>query len=334
MSKSLAAMSVATAVLIAVAPAGARSCVLVDTFASFADLSARTASLPAAAQAQAFRDDYLARYSDVYAPEVMPLPSGAALDARVAEAMQRVREHSEWRAFDVGLGDAFRGVAARFTKAFPDFRCDFPVYATETFDFMDGAGRQVGGRPSLVFGVDTIARSWTPEALPVFLSHELFHRYNFQAAGFSDDLGERDLIWRAMWAEGLATYVSARLNPSRPLNDALMFPKDLEARAKPFVPQMAAELLAKADQVDPKTFAKFFEGGNLDAQRLGWPVRSGYYIGYLVAEDLGRRRSLRALAHMQGPKLRAAIGEALTRLGAGEDARGPGYGAAEDLPGG
>jgi hypothetical protein len=75
---------------------------------------------------------------------------------------------------------------------------------------MDGAGRDVGGRPSLVFGVDTIAQFWMPQTLPIFLSHELFHRYHFQAAGFSDDLAERDLIWRSLWAEGLATYVSAR----------------------------------------------------------------------------------------------------------------------------
>jgi hypothetical protein len=79
---------------------------------------------------------------------------------------------------------------------------------------------------------------------------------------------------------------------------------------------MAAELLAAADQVDAKTFGKFFEGGDAEAKRVGWPTRSGYYIGYLVALDLGRRRDLRTLAHMKGPGLRAAIGEALARLAA------------------
>jgi hypothetical protein len=57
---------------------------------------------------------------------------------------------------------------------------------------MDGAGRVVAWRPALVLGVDTIAALWTTASLPVFLSHELFHRHNFQAAGFSDDLSERD----------------------------------------------------------------------------------------------------------------------------------------------
>ena len=82
-----------------------------------------------------------------------------------------------------------------------------------------------------MLGVDTIAQFETPASLPVFLSHELFHRYHFQAAGFSDDLAERDLIWRSLWAEGLATYVSARLNPSNPLSDALIVPRRTSRRA-------------------------------------------------------------------------------------------------------
>jgi hypothetical protein len=301
------------AALVCAAPAQA-GCPVVDAFQDFMVLSARTAALPADQQTLAFRSDYLARRRELYTPEVLPGPTGAVIDASALKAMKRVREHPEWRAFDLEFKQAFRRVAIRFAGEFPDFRCDFPVYATETFGFMDGAGRVVAGRPSLVFGVDTIAQSWTREALPVFLSHELFHRYHFQAAGFSDDLGDRDLIWRSLWAEGLATYVSARLNPTNPLSDALITPKDLEAQAKPFVPQMAAELLAAADRSDAKTFAKFFEGGDAEARRLGWPSRSGYYIGYLVAEDLGRRRSLKALAHIKGPELRSEIGEALARL--------------------
>ncbi|HEX4183304.1 MAG TPA: hypothetical protein VHY34_08590, partial [Caulobacteraceae bacterium] len=276
-SRLLAALTGAAVAIFAGAASARPACPVVDSFKGFVDLSARTAEMPPEKQAQAFRSDYLSRHGALYTPEVISLPSGPALDARALKAMKRVREHPEWRAFDLELQRSFRRVAERLAGEFPDFRCDFLVYATETFGVMDGAGRVVSGRPSLIFGIDTIAQSWTPQALPVFLSHELFHRYHFQAAGFSDDLGERDLIWRSLWAEGLATYVSARLNPSNPLSDALIVPKDLETRAKPFVPQMATELLAAADKVDAKTFGKFFMGGDAEARRAGWPSRSGYY---------------------------------------------------------
>ena len=170
-------------------------------------------------------------------------------------------------------------------------------------------------------GIRRSCRAWTPSPnlrprppCRFFLSHELFHRYNFQVAGFSDDLGERDLIWRSLWAEGLATYVSGRLNPSKSLSDALIFPQYLETQAKPFVRQMASELLTAADRVDPATFAEFFEVESPEAKRLGWPPRSGYYVGYLVAQDLGLRHRLSKLAHMQGPALRAEIGRSLEKL--------------------
>jgi hypothetical protein len=285
-------------------------CAISDSFQSFMSLAKRTAGLPAEQQVRAFRDDYLARRPELYAPGVMPAPA----DARALKAMAAVRAHPEWGAFDAALQPALEHVAKRFRRAFPDFRCDFPVYVTETFGAMDGAGRVVAGHPALVLGVDSIAEFETSVSLPVFLSHELFHRYHFQTAGFSDDLGERDLLWRSLWAEGLATYVSALLNPSNSLSDALIFPRDLEAQAKPFVPEMASDLLAAADRVDPATFAEFFEVESLEAKRLGWPARSGYYIGFLVAQDLGRRQSLSTLAHMQGPALRAEIGRSLERL--------------------
>jgi hypothetical protein len=288
-------------------------CAVSDSFQSFMDVAERTAGLPTEQQLRAFRHDYLAAHPELYTPEVIPAPS----DAQALRAMAAARAHPQWRALDAALGPALERAADRFRRAFPDFRCDFSVYVSETFGTMNGAGRVVAGRPALVLGVDMIARFESSASLPVFLSHELLHRYNFQAAGFSDDLAERDLIWRSLWAEGLATYVSARLNPSNPLSDALDFPKDLDSRAKPFVPQMATELLAAADHVDAATFAKFFEVTSPEAKRLGWPPRAGYYVGYLVARDLGRRRSLAALAHMQGPALRAEIGRSLERLARG-----------------
>jgi hypothetical protein len=307
----------AVALAFAIPAAAQPHCPVVDSFASFLDLSARTAALPVEQQALAFRRDYLAQHRDLYAAEVMPMPQGAALDAMAVETMAGVRTHPEFRTFDAQVSATLRLVVDRFGKAFPDFRCDFPIHATETFGFMDGAGRTVGGRPALVLGVDTIAGFWTPETMPVFLSHELFHRYHFQAAGFSDDLAERDLIWRSLWVEGLATFVSARLNPSNSLTDALAVPRNLDALAKPFVPKMAAALLAAADRVDPEVFGLFFTNENAEAARRGWPSRAGYYLGYRIAEDLARNRSLSTLAHLKGPALRAAIRQSLERLSRG-----------------
>ena len=84
------------------------------------------------------------------------------------------------------------------------------------------------------------AREQHSLSLRVFFAHELFHRYHYQAAGFSDDLADRQPIWRTLWAEGLTSYASKVLTPGASEREALMLPSDLADRARPIVPQLAA----------------------------------------------------------------------------------------------
>jgi hypothetical protein len=41
-------------------------------------------------------------------------------------------------------------------------------------------------------------------ALRILIDHELFHRYHYQVAKFSDDNAKREVISKTLWAEGLA----------------------------------------------------------------------------------------------------------------------------------
>jgi hypothetical protein len=296
----------------------APTCEVIDSFRDFMVLSERTAALPEAQQIEAFNLDYRTQYADLYVQSVIMGP-GPQLDAKALATMRQARMHPEWREAEQALSRAVPEYAKRFITVFPDFRCNFPINLTATFGVLDGAGRMVGGRPSMVIGVDTVSLEPIVQ-LPIFFTHELFHRYHYQAAGFSDDLSEKAAIWTALWAEGLATYVSAKLNPANSLADVLVLPRDLEARSRPVLPKMAAELAEALDRVDAKIYGKFFQYGDQEAERAGWPSRSGYYIGYLVAQDLGRRHTLAELAHLKGPALRAEIAEALGRLVIGPSA--------------
>jgi hypothetical protein len=191
---------------------------------------------------------------------------------------------------------------------FPDFSPTFPVYILVSLGQLDGAGRVIDGKPSLVLGVDNITSEFSPRILTIFLDHELFHRYHYQVAGFSDDKGNRELIWRALWAEGLATYVSTLLNPPATLQDGLFVPRDLVQKAGPILPDLAAEISRKLDEVDEHLFAKFF----LYQPSTGaLPSRSGYYVGARIAEMLAKQRSLFELAHMQPETVRSKIGDIL-----------------------
>jgi hypothetical protein len=132
-----------------------------------------------------------------------------------------------------------------------------------------------------------------------------------QVAGFSDDKAQQEVVWRAVWADGLARYVSMKLNPPASLQDALFVPKDLVKRSQPLLPQLIADLQPKLDQVDPDFFSKFFQYRGPAATP---PSRVGYYIGALAAQDMAERHSLSALAHMQAGAVRAELAEVLAEI--------------------
>ncbi len=260
---------------------------------------------------------FIARHAALFAPEVL---GSTDIDAAVKSGLPAIRSRSgDIERSATILHERLPAYLKDFGNFFPDFNCSFPIFMMPSFNAFDGAGRFVDGKPAMVLGVDTIAVYEKPEQLKVFIDHEIFHRYHFQAAGFSDDESEGAPIWKALWAEGLATYVSSTMNPERPLADALMLPRDLEVRARPHVAMIAAELRASIDHNDVAVYEKFFEYGSRSATAMNLPWRSGYYVGYLVAKRLAQDIPIPALAHMRGEILTVRIAAALDELAAGAE---------------
>jgi hypothetical protein len=310
-------LCIAATMVSAAAHATATSCPVVDVMPEYRQVLDRSARESLAEQATALEKDFVMAHAALYRPEVLGLDDPNALSARIRKSLPDLRQ----RADSIGAtADTLRaqlpGDIADFRAAFPDFDCSFTIYLMPTFGMLDGAGRVVTGKPALVFGVDTIAANETPAQLKVFVDHELFHRYHFQVAGFSDADNSHAVIWRALWTEGLATYVSATLNPKRPLAEALILPLDLETRAKARLRTLSATLRANLDRVAPDVFNTYFSYGDRAAAEAGLPWRGGYYVGYRVAKRLGESRSLVALAHLQGAALRAQIAAVLDELAA------------------
>jgi hypothetical protein len=264
---------------------------------------------PPAQQVKSFRNIMGINATDLYSKTGLGFDSSDQLDQAILKSLANAREHSA-EMHDAGdlLLRALPTCIRKFERMFPDFSPTFPVYILVSLGQLDGAGRVIDGKPSLVLGVDNITSEFSPRILTIFLDHELFHRYHYQVAGFSDDKGNRELIWRALWAEGLATYVSTLLNPPATLQDGLFVPRDLVQKAGPILPDLAAEISRKLDEVDEHLFAKFF----LYQPSTGaLPSRSGYYVGARIAEMLAKQRSLFELAHMQPETVRSKIGDIL-----------------------
>jgi uncharacterized protein YjaZ len=163
--------------------------------------------------------------------------------------------------------------------------------------------------PGLYFGVDELARLHGSSGnLKVILQHELFHQYHYQIA---PEISEDRAAWAFMWEEGLATYVSQRLNPGTTANQVLVTPDRLSQLAQPHLPDLARLLLDNADSTNPNDYIELFSAEQTPS---GFPARSGYFVGYRVAEKLAVTRSLVELVHLRGPELKLAVLSALAEF--------------------
>jgi hypothetical protein len=196
------------------------------------------------------------------------------------------------------------GELVAFQKAFPHFQCSTPVYFLYSAGAFDGATRDVGRKTALMFGLDVIAR--LKEELSPLVVHELFHVYHGQVV--ADD--PETFGW-ALWSEGLATYVSRRLNPNVPEQQACCLPPIAPVEAE--LPRLAAEALRLLDSKKREDYRRYFLGG----AELDIPSRSGYYLGYRIATEAGKTRTLEELTALTPAQVRDLEVVELERMSGG-----------------
>lgn len=285
---------------------------VIDLMPAFWAFWSKASELPVGEQQALVRSMLLDRYPDVYTAEVINLSVESSFEEAFNERYER------WLPLISPRIETMKKVSAEisadlpryessFKAAFPDLRYEGEVYVLCSFGAFDGATRLVRDKEALLFGVDMIAYVYGTDADPQpFFHHELFHIYHSQ---FLSD--EDDALYVSLWREGLATYVAKSLNPSAEGVNLFGLPLDMPERARGMLPRLARELRQNLDSTSQDTYARFFFGKD---EHADLPARSGYYVGYRVAERIGEGRRLQDLAKMQGPELRAAIHGALEEL--------------------
>jgi hypothetical protein len=92
---------------------------------------------------------------------------------------------------------------------------------------------------------------------------------------------------------------------------SVLFSKTLEQKAAPILPKLAQRVLVNFDVKTKAVWQPFMSG---DTENKEIPGRSGYYVGYKVAEELGKEMSLRQLAKLRGDDLRKKMKEVLEKF--------------------
>jgi hypothetical protein len=199
--------------------------------------------------------------------------------------------------------------AAVFTKAFADFRPTTPIWIVNSLGEFDGGTREIDGKTFLLFGIDGMVAFHGTDVRneAAFFHHELFHVYHRQW------FGKCEPIWCSLWREGLATYVASRLNPDATEAELLLTtPDDMAAATRAQLLPSLLALRAVLMLNDDAEYSDLFGfGGSI---RSALPQRRGYYLGFLVAKELGRTYDLHALAKMSAVDAQPLVIKAVDRL--------------------
>lgn len=202
----------------------------------------------------------------------------------------------------------------KFKETFPDLNWKGTVVFMPNYGITDSGTGQINNKPYLIFGVDTILFSYGEKAeLTVLFSHELFHLYQsqFQPKGKPKNRQKGEVpLYELVWGEGLATYASKCLNPGIS-SEGIFLGSTLEKDASPILAKLAKEILKNFDSGDTKVWQPFMAGAEGISEI---PGRSGYYVGYKVAEKLAKQASLKKLAQLKGQDLRKKMKKTLIEL--------------------
>jgi hypothetical protein len=300
---ALAALAASTAAF--AGKVAGRPCSYQDLMPAYEKFAAETAGLPPQQRAAVFVGDFAHRYPDYYAPDVFGDAARMQASAlryfdpgRAAIVFPNVPPLTAERLVALGrvVGPQFVRQQQRFMRTFNDFSCDTTVEFGVSLMKFDGHPVEFGGKRYLLFGVDVIAMLHEPADMPAFFDHEIFHLYHRQIMGLRAPQGDAPAWW-TMWTEGLATYVSQRMNPGLDAQQVFWYPRDMVLRMEQERARAARLMLRDIDKTGPDGDRWFLASAAVE----GLPIRAGYYLGYLFAKSQGEGRRLPQLAR-RGPR--------------------------------
>jgi hypothetical protein len=181
-----------------------------------------------------------------------------------------------------------------------------PVYLLHSLGEMDGGTRNFTGENVLIFGADVMGRAHPFADEEPFFHHELFHVYHARTFGGCAQ------VWCSLWSEGLAVYVAKSLNPEASDEQMLLtVPEEIPAAVDANLREAVCIVRERLNSSAESDLGALFSFQRMN-ERL--PPRFGYYVGYLVAREAGRRHSTQDLAQMDQTTARPLIEASLARL--------------------
>ena len=281
---------------------------LIDLTDDFARIYDRDASLPDAERVARFKAEFATVLPGFYDAKRVEAP----VDKYDARLLKGIKAFPQQR---VGIERVSREFAGLLAPAQRSFEVEFgpmtgypPVYLVNSLGEFDGGTRDLPEGTRLMFGADVIDRIYKTVPIQPFFHHELFHLLHQRT------FKECEKLWCSLWTEGLAVYVAHRLNPEAN-EDALLltFPRPLRPAVEEHKTEAICAVVRRLDSENSADYKPLFNGGG-EGLSPNLPPRFAYYVGYLVAQDVARGRSLKQLAAMTHDQVRPLLEQSLRRM--------------------
>jgi len=197
------------------------------------------------------------------------------------------------------------GYIASFRRLFPDYAAKNDLWFIHSLGEMDGGKRRLDGELVFIFGADMMSRSGGKYANAFFFHHELFHDYQpMECRSWP--------VWASLWQEGMASHAARQLNPGASEDEMMLnLPPNMAADTRRQMKRALDDLYAKLDSTDQDAYSGLFLRRG---DQTGMPARRGYYLGMLVAEEVGRTMSLQEMARLPCEDVRPVVVAAVERL--------------------
>lgn len=267
---------------------------------------------PVERQAQLWEQQYVAQHQAVF--DELAAPCKDQWDpvwSRTHYFTDLPRVVPAIRALVAGLTDQLAKANGRFLKTFRDMSWSGDVYVMASGYCFNGRAQSIQGRSALLFGVDAMAALDQKDLLPT-MQHELFHRYHHEF--FDYEVQRAYPLWTALWAEGLASFVSEQLNPSASEVDLAMVPLGMVRQVNERRAKVAADFLRRFESTADQDANLFFNDANSKDPVI--PGRAGYQLGVLVATELAKHHSIQTLAHWTQAQAKPKVREVLEQIAA------------------
>jgi hypothetical protein len=303
--------------LVLAAPALAQVCPYQNLMPEFTEFVTATQDLAPQPRAAAFVERFAAKHPDFYSEsmfgsrEKMTARAVRLFDPQWKPKFPGARPITLDHVLATGrtITADYGRIEGTFRKAFPDYRCEAPIsFGISIYMFDGNQSSETPGKSRMRFGVEMISLLHPQRELPAFFHHELMHIYQAQQVGAAVPTDSEQPVSWALWNEGLATYVSWKLNPSLTAPEIFWIPRDMEAQMRAHLAEAARLMLTDLD--GHEGYGRWFMA---DSSPPGLPVRAGYYLGYLMAKQLDRG-DLAALARMSPQQVKVEARRFLTLL--------------------